>query len=233
MNTPWGNIARGYRCIIYSDGTELQQKIGNIHAGGSAFIGARQQLKWTYKNTYETAIPGKGNVKVFAGRFDYQITPLFPGISFPGNGTGSVKAYLDPDNGRWTVTDREKHDPPIVFDATPSTAVQPPVANANANSNPTVGAQQLNQMGVSPQQAAYRQALPPGTPKSKVCATLGVGRMPRSLSDFIRDCESAWEHAPNSRCENDTMPCGNQCIDPNSHGRTANPVCVNGQMEWN
>ncbi|MDE2259313.1 MAG: hypothetical protein KGK17_03185 [Betaproteobacteria bacterium] len=116
-NTPWGNIPRGYRCIINSDGTELQKKVGNVHAGGSVNIGTREFVKWTFKNNYQTPMAGKGNVKVFAGTFDYRIKPLLPGISFPSVGSASVKAYLDPDNGRWVMTSFEKHDPAITLDS--------------------------------------------------------------------------------------------------------------------
>lgn len=86
---------------------------GNLHNGLDIAIGRRVLTKWTHRNRYDTPLPGKGNVKVFAGTFTYRIDPLVPIVSFPGEGTATVKLFLNPDNGRWTIDNWQKQDPSI------------------------------------------------------------------------------------------------------------------------
>jgi hypothetical protein len=87
------------------------------HSGLKIPIGKRSFTNWTYKNQYETPVAGKGNVKVFAGIFNYSVIPsrpwsLSPAFRFRDNaGTVTVKAYLDPDNGRWVISNWEMADP--------------------------------------------------------------------------------------------------------------------------
>lgn len=114
----------------------------NIHNGIDIPIGRRILTKWTYRNRYETPAPGRGNVKVFAGTFTYKIDPIIPIVSFSGEGTATVKLYIDPDNGRWTVDSWEQHDPGITLLTNP---LEPSKATA-----------------LAPQAEAGRQGQPPG-----------------------------------------------------------------------
>jgi hypothetical protein len=52
-------------------------------------------------------------VNVFAGTFSYRVDPLVPIVSFSGEGTGTVKMFLNFDNGQWTIDSWEEHDPAI------------------------------------------------------------------------------------------------------------------------
>jgi hypothetical protein len=72
-------------------------------AGGVVLLGTRSLTKWTYRNTYTTQLYGKGEVKVFAGTFTYDVIPKNPYVKFSGHPSVTVKAYLDPDTGRWAV----------------------------------------------------------------------------------------------------------------------------------
>jgi hypothetical protein len=54
-------------------------------------------------------------VKVFAGTFSYRIDPLVPIVSFSGEGTATVKMFLNPDDGQWTIDKWEEHDPSITI----------------------------------------------------------------------------------------------------------------------
>ena len=103
-----------FRCITYNYKLAAHLKgpsgaaipIGALHRGGIARLGARKMTKWTYQKGYETPIPGKGNVQIFAGTFTYTVvkdTQTFPGLSFNGEGTVAMKMWLNPDNGQWTV----------------------------------------------------------------------------------------------------------------------------------
>ncbi|TKB72426.1 MAG: hypothetical protein E8D46_13845 [Nitrospira sp.] len=105
-----------YDCKIVNDNVMKYLRLNqakNIHDGLDIPIGQRILAKWTFRNRYDTPIPGKGKVKVFAGTFTYRIEPIDPFVAFPGEGTATVKLYLDPDNGRWTVDNWEMQDPGI------------------------------------------------------------------------------------------------------------------------
>jgi hypothetical protein len=73
----------------------------DVHHGLIIPLFRRACTAWTYANTYETDVPGKGKVKVFAGAFNYRLVPLVPGIITQGGGTYLVRMMLDPDTGRW------------------------------------------------------------------------------------------------------------------------------------
>lgn len=105
-----------YPCSIVNDNVSKyfpSSQARNVHNGLNIPIGRRVFAKWTFRNRYDTPVPGKGNVKVFAGTFTYKIAPIVPIVSFSGEGTATVKLYLNPDNGRWTVDRWEQHDPSI------------------------------------------------------------------------------------------------------------------------
>lgn len=105
-------------CTIISDnvGKYLSpNQAMNVHNGLDIPIGRRVLTNWTFRNRYDTPVPGKGNVKVFAGTFTYRIDPIVPIVSFSGEGTATVKMYLNPDNGRWTVANWQQQDPRITL----------------------------------------------------------------------------------------------------------------------
>lgn len=109
---PYGNND-DYVCPIVNDNvskyfSSIQGR--NVHNGLDIPIGRRVLTKWTFRNRYSTDIPGKGNVKVFAGTFTYMVVSMVPIVSFSGEGTVTVKMYLDPDTGRWTKDNWEKDD---------------------------------------------------------------------------------------------------------------------------
>lgn len=104
-----------YVCKIINDNVAKYlppNQATNVHNGLDIPIGRRVLTKWTFRNRYDTPIPGKGNVKVFAGTFTYRIHPLVPIVAFPGEGTATVKLYFDPDDGRWTIDNWQMKDPP-------------------------------------------------------------------------------------------------------------------------
>ena len=89
--------------------------IGSYHGGVEIGIAKRRVIDWTYTNSYETEIPGKGKVKFFAGTFTYTADATVPDVTFGTDGTGSVKMYLDPDTGKWVVDNLELHEPTITL----------------------------------------------------------------------------------------------------------------------
>lgn len=85
----------------------------DIHHGIKFRFAHRVFDRWTYENRYDTTVPGKGTVKVFAGTFAYRMESNFPGVSFEGMGSVTVKLYKDPDNGQWTIASYEMREPDI------------------------------------------------------------------------------------------------------------------------
>jgi hypothetical protein len=113
--TPWGSIARSFACTVNTGNTTLFAPFQAPHGELAVLVGERGCKHWTFVNHYQTAVPGQGNAKVFAGTFVYAVKGLVDGAQFSGDGTASVKLYLNPDNGQWTVTNFELHDPPLSF----------------------------------------------------------------------------------------------------------------------
>jgi hypothetical protein len=97
--------------------SETPQMVANLWTNAATIVvGKRVLARWTYRNTYTTPFPGKGDVKVFAGTFTYKIDPINNSslkVSFPTAGTWKIKMYLDPDNGKWTVIDSKDDSPTI------------------------------------------------------------------------------------------------------------------------
>jgi hypothetical protein len=119
-----GSFGEGFKaaavfvCAILNDnvGKYLpSNQARDVHNGLDIPIGRRALTKWTFRNRYDTPVPGKGTVKVFAGTFSYRIHPIVPIVAFPGEGTATVKLYLNPDNGRWTVDNWQMQDPGITL----------------------------------------------------------------------------------------------------------------------
>jgi hypothetical protein len=104
-HTPWGNIECQYYCL--TNGPELQEYLGpNLQNGGVLVFGRQHFVTWAYQKTHQTPFPGKGNVTVFAGTLSYRIDSPFPGVSFPGGGSASIKCTLTliTDNGSLLIT---------------------------------------------------------------------------------------------------------------------------------
>jgi hypothetical protein len=103
-----------YTCPIVSDSmfqylpTEVQSR--TVHGMIDVPLLRRVFQSWTYENRYDTEIPGRGSVKMFAGTFSYTMQGVLPGVSSTGVGTASVKMMLNPDNGQWTAVSFEQHD---------------------------------------------------------------------------------------------------------------------------
>ena len=89
--------------------------VTDFHNGVDLVAGRRELVGWTYANTYETDFPGKGKVKVFAGTFTYTIKPLMPDLSFKEDGKASIKMFLDPDTGQWTIISFDIGDPSLTL----------------------------------------------------------------------------------------------------------------------
>lgn len=113
--TPWGSIPRTFQCLINTDKMAPFAPGQDLHGELNIAIGQRVCSRWTFANRYQTATSGQGNVQVFAGTFAYKMNPLVNGAVFTGEGTASVKMQLNPDNGQWTITDFEQHDPSLSF----------------------------------------------------------------------------------------------------------------------
>lgn len=91
----------------------LPDQNADIHHGVTFVLARRVFDHWTFENRYETPVPGKGNVKVFAGTVAYSLQIVPPGVSASGAGSANVKLHLDPDNGQWTIDSMELHDPSL------------------------------------------------------------------------------------------------------------------------
>jgi hypothetical protein len=113
--TPWGSIARTFACTVNTGSTTLFAPFQAPHGELDVLVGERGCKHWTYVNHYQSPVPGQGNAQVFAGTFAYAMLGLVDGAQFSGDGTASVKMYLNPDNGQWTVLSFELHDPPLSF----------------------------------------------------------------------------------------------------------------------
>jgi hypothetical protein len=87
----------------------------NIHGPVSLLFSRRLFSAWTYRNRYETQVPGRGSVKVFAGTMIYKMDVVIPIGSYNGDGTASVRVTLNPDTGKWEVESFELHDPELVL----------------------------------------------------------------------------------------------------------------------
>lgn len=111
--TPWGSIQRSFACKVNTAKMATLAQGQNFHGELAIPIGQRMCQRWTYVNQYQTATPGQGPVKVFAGTFSYAMKPLVDGVQYPGQGTASVKMVLNPDTGQWTLLDFQLQDPPI------------------------------------------------------------------------------------------------------------------------
>ena len=85
----------------------------DIHAGFDIPLLTRKFVAWTYRNRYETQIPGLGTVKVFAGTFTYTFVSAIPGVSVSGVGTASIRSSLNPDTGKWKSDSYQGQDPSI------------------------------------------------------------------------------------------------------------------------
>jgi len=114
-----GNYGKGFKtsavfvCPILNNSVAKylsSSQAGNVHNGVDIAIGRRVLTKWTFRNRYDTPVPGKGNVKIFAGTFTYRIDAIVPIVSFSGEGTANAKMYLDPDTGHWSVDNWKKMD---------------------------------------------------------------------------------------------------------------------------
>jgi len=95
------------------------------HHGLDIPFAARHFLAWTYRNRYTTQIDGKGDVKVFAGTFTYEMRPVLPGVSFQGQGTANVKLMFNPDTGKWDTQSFDLTDPVPVFSNEPPPELNP------------------------------------------------------------------------------------------------------------
>lgn len=122
--TPWGSISRTFNCLINTGKMAPFAQGQNLHGDLTIPLGQRVCSRWTFVNHYQSPTPGQGNVQVFAGTFAYSMKSLVVGAVFSGEGTASVKMYLNPDNGQWTVTNFELHDPQLSFSGF-SDVVQP------------------------------------------------------------------------------------------------------------
>lgn len=100
----------------FREAIQKVQQVANIHNYVNVPIAHRTLDRWTFENQYAAPYPGKGNVTVFAGTLAYHMVPAFPGISFSGSGTASIKMYLDPDTGTWDVDSFYVHDPSMSLD---------------------------------------------------------------------------------------------------------------------
>jgi hypothetical protein len=92
------------------------QRAGGVHNGVAIPLLRRKFDAWTYRNRYETQIPGMGSVKVFAGTFTYTLESVIPGATPSGSGTASVKAILNPDTGRWQSDSYQGQDPSLTLE---------------------------------------------------------------------------------------------------------------------
>jgi hypothetical protein len=106
-------------CVIVADAMKQYLLPGDagrdIHGGITLAFARRSFNAWTYENRYETDIPGRGKVKMFAGTLDYKMAVALPIGSYNGDGVGTVKAMLNPDTGKWEVTSFGLQDPPLTF----------------------------------------------------------------------------------------------------------------------
>lgn len=92
-----------------------EQRAVDIHGGLDVPLLKRTFVAWTYRNRYETQIPGMGTIKVFAGTFTYSLESIIPGATSTGVGTASVKAVLNPDTGHWQADSYQGQDPPVTL----------------------------------------------------------------------------------------------------------------------
>jgi hypothetical protein len=106
-------------CPVVSDAmlqyVPEEARAGGVHNGLAIPILWRKFQAWTYQNRYETDVPGSGKVKMFAGTFTYTFESAIPNGVVAGEGTGSVKVMLNPDNGQWQVTEYQNQDPSITL----------------------------------------------------------------------------------------------------------------------
>lgn len=111
--------ANVFNCAVVQDSLAQflapSDRANGVHGGVRVPAATRALTNWTYENRYETPVSGKGNVKVFAGRLLYAMQPLLPGMSFTGQGSGSVKMVLNPDTGRWEVESFDLQDPRLML----------------------------------------------------------------------------------------------------------------------
>lgn len=92
------------KILPYADNPN-QAGPGAYHGTGiRAPIIIRACTRWTYAKEYQIDMPGKGQVKVFAGTYNYRLITLVPWITTAGEGTASIKMYLDPDTGHWQAS---------------------------------------------------------------------------------------------------------------------------------
>jgi hypothetical protein len=111
--TPWGTAPYSFSCTVNTGNMAPFAQGQDMHGALAISIVQRVCSRWTFVNHYQTAVPGQGNAQVFAGTFAYSMKPLVDGAQFTGDGTASVKMYLNPDNGQWTIASFELHDPPL------------------------------------------------------------------------------------------------------------------------
>jgi hypothetical protein len=104
-------------CPVVSDAilpyVPEDQRAQGVHNGLVIPLLSRKFGAWTYRNRYEADVLGSGKVKMFAGTFTYTLESAIPNGVVAGEGTGSVKVMLNPDNGQWQVTEYQNQDPSI------------------------------------------------------------------------------------------------------------------------
>lgn len=119
LNSGGGLTPTTFFCPIVQEAVRqflpADQQNVDIHHGIGFPLAYRMLMRFTYENEYDTQTPGMGNVKVYAATFSYALMTRLPGVSFSGPGTGSVKMYLNPDNGQWTTADYQQQDPTIAL----------------------------------------------------------------------------------------------------------------------
>jgi hypothetical protein len=108
-----------FACAVVADTVRQylspNQAGADLHNGIYLNFARRTFTAWTYRNRYETQIPGRGTVKVFAGTLTYRMDVSIPIGSYNGDGSASIKAMLNPDKGTWEISDFELHDPQLML----------------------------------------------------------------------------------------------------------------------
>ena len=109
--------ANTFYCAVMTEGV-IQPPPGQppswVHQPINVQFGQRVFQAWTFRNHYTTAIPGHGDVQIFAGTFNYTIRQDIPLGEFRSLGVGNAKAMLNPDTGKWEVVSLGLNDPQLV-----------------------------------------------------------------------------------------------------------------------
>jgi len=119
LGSNWEGNTKIWYCPVVNDkfagGRFLPGNPQEPHHGTDLIVGNRTGVHWTFSNVYDADIPTKGKVKVFSGSFTYTINSTATDISFGSDGSASIKMFLDPDNGKWTIVDFPMHEPSITL----------------------------------------------------------------------------------------------------------------------